>query len=274
MATIASLAFNNVFIGVLCAAIARWKRLPWVFWLLLGCAAGPVVLVILAVAPRARLGAPDAPLRPGQMWGWALLGGGVVATGGSLIGMGFSPGGGMPLVALSVVFVAGGYALLRRDADEGERALVSGAPAAARRSPPQSDLWLHVAVAVVVAAAYGWEAARVIAAFLHNPANSSILTGLTFDALVIALSVYLVRGKLFARPLLILIALAGVRGGWSMANSEWLWRPQDDAVRPLVLAKTAANTVMLLLLLVPTVRELVGRWRGGAAGAPDARSTA
>jgi hypothetical protein len=79
------------------------------------------------------------------------------------------------------------------------------------------------------------------------------LTGIVWDVAVIALTIFLVRGRALAQAVLALIALAGLQGRWSMLTSVWFWLPNMDGRRTLVLMTTSANLVTLVLLAVPLI---------------------
>jgi hypothetical protein len=113
------------------------------------------------------------------------------------------------------------------------------------------DYWLHVAIALAVTASYGWDALVGIRAYRDYAVGS--LTGIVWDVAVIALTIFLVRGRALAQGVLALIALGALQGRWSMLTSVWFWLPNMDGRRTLVLMTTAANVVTLLLLAVPLV---------------------
>ena len=117
------------------------------------------------------------------------------------------------------------------------------------RVPLVSDYQLHVVVALVVVAAYGWDAWLGINLYFAHSVDS--LTGIAWDVAVIALCMLLVRGRLVAQLLLAAAALAGLNGRWSMLTSVWFWLPHMDGRRTLVLMTTAANALTLILLAVP-----------------------
>lgn len=114
-----------------------------------------------------------------------------------------------------------------------------------------SDHQLHVAVALVVVAAYGWDAWLGINLYFAHAVDS--LTGIAWDIAVISLCILLVRGRLVAQLFLAAAALAGLHGRWAMLTSVWFWLPHMDGRRTLVLMTTAANVLTLLLLAVPLV---------------------
>lgn len=114
-----------------------------------------------------------------------------------------------------------------------------------------TDYRLHVAVALVVVAAYGWDAWLGINLYFAHAVDS--LTGIAWDVAVIALCILLVRGRLVAQLLLAAAALAGLKGRWAMLTSVWFWLPHMDGSRTLVLMTTAANVLTLILLAVPLV---------------------
>lgn len=114
-----------------------------------------------------------------------------------------------------------------------------------------TDYRLHVAVALVVIAAYGWDAWLGINLYFLHAVDS--LTGIAWDVAVIALCILLVRGRTVAQLLLAGAALVGLHGRWAMLTSVWFWLPHMDGRRTLVLMTTAANVVTLVLLAVPLV---------------------
>ena len=119
------------------------------------------------------------------------------------------------------------------------------------RAPVITDYRLHVAVALVVVGAYGWDAWLGINLYFAHAVDS--LTGIAWDVGVIALCILLVRGRTVAQLLLAAAALAGLHGRWSMLTSVWFWLPHMDGRRTLVLMTTAANLLTLILLAVPLV---------------------
>lgn len=130
-----------------------------------------------------------------------------------------------------------------------------------------SDYQLHVAVALVVVAAYGWDAWLGINLYFAHAVDS--LTGIAWDVAVIALCILLVRGRTIAQLLLAAAAFAGLHGRWSMLTSVWFWLPHMDGRRTLVLMTTAANVLTLLLLAVP----LLWRYSNKAIAMAAARGT-
>ena len=127
----------------------------------------------------------------------------------------------------------------------------STAPSMRARARLISDYQLHVAVALVVVAAYGWDAWLGINLYFAHAVDS--LTGIAWDIAVISLCILLVRGRLVAQLFLAAAALAGLHGRWAMVTSVWFWLPHMDGRRTLVLMTTAANVLTLLLLAVPLV---------------------
>jgi hypothetical protein len=125
------------------------------------------------------------------------------------------------------------------------------------RTRSTSDYWICVAIAVVVVASYGWDAWLGIQAYLDFAVGS--LTGIVWDVAVIALCIFLVRGRLIAQLLLALVALGGLQGRWSMLTSVWFWMPHMDGRRTLVLMTTTANVLTLILLAVPLLWRHSGR---------------
>ncbi|MFL5613825.1 MAG: hypothetical protein ACJ796_09220 [Gemmatimonadaceae bacterium] len=114
-----------------------------------------------------------------------------------------------------------------------------------------ADYWIHVAIALAVTASYGWDAWIGVRAYVDYSIGS--LTGIVWDVAVIALTIFLVRGRALAQAVLALIALAGLQGRWSMLTSVWFWLPNMDGRRTLVLMTTSANLVTLVLLAVPLI---------------------
>lgn len=112
-----------------------------------------------------------------------------------------------------------------------------------------SDYRIHVAVALVVVVAYGWDAWLGINLYFAHAVDS--LTGIAYDVAVIALCFLLVRGRLAAQLLLGAAAVAGLHARWTMLTSVWFWMPHMEGRRTLVLMTTAANVVTLVLLAVP-----------------------
>jgi hypothetical protein len=125
------------------------------------------------------------------------------------------------------------------------------------RTRSTSDYWISVAIAVVVVGSYGWDAWLGIRAYLDFALGS--LTGIVWDVAVIALCIFLVRGRLVAQVLLVLVALGGLQGRWSMLTSVWFWMPHMDGRRTLVLMTTTANVLTLILLAVPLLWRYSGR---------------
>ena len=119
------------------------------------------------------------------------------------------------------------------------------------RSPIITDYRLHVAVALVVVTAYGWDAWLGINLYFLHAVDS--LTGIAWDVGVIALCILLVRGRTVAQLLLAAAAFAGLQSRWAMLTSVWFWLPHMDGRRTLVLMTTAANVLTLILLAVPLV---------------------
>ena len=124
-------------------------------------------------------------------------------------------------------------------------------PSTQLRARSFSDYRLHVAVALVVVAAYGWDAWLGINLYFAHAVDS--LTGIAWDVAVIALCMLLVRGRLVAQLLLAVAALAGLQGRWAMLTSLWFWMPRMEGRRTLVLMTTTANVLTLTLLAVPLV---------------------
>jgi hypothetical protein len=114
-----------------------------------------------------------------------------------------------------------------------------------------SDYQLHVVVALVVVAAYGWDAWLGINLYLLHAVDS--LTAIAWDVAVIALCILLVRGRVVAQLLLAVAALAGLKGRWAILTSLWFWMPHMEGRRTLLLMTTAANVLTLVLLAVPLV---------------------
>ena len=114
-----------------------------------------------------------------------------------------------------------------------------------------SDYQLHVVVALVVVAAYGWDAWLGINLYLLHAVDS--LTAIAWDIAVIALCILLVRGRVVAQLLLAVAALAGLKGRWAILTSVWFWMPHMEGRRTLLLMTTAANVLTLVLLAVPLV---------------------
>jgi hypothetical protein len=114
-----------------------------------------------------------------------------------------------------------------------------------------ADYWLHVAIALAIVVPYTWDAAIGLFAYYDRVIFS--LTSVMLDAAVIALAILLVRGRLLVAPLLVIVAIAGLQGRWSMLTSVWFWLPHMDGRRTLVLTTTAANVVTVLGLAVPLV---------------------
>lgn len=125
----------------------------------------------------------------------------------------------------------------------------STAPTTPGRTRLISDYQLHVAVALVVVAAYGWDAWLGINLYFGHAVDS--LTGIAWDIAVIALCILLVRGRVVAQLLLAVAALAALERRWAMLTSLWFWMPHMDGRRTLVLLTTAANVLTLILLAVP-----------------------
>lgn len=132
-----------------------------------------------------------------------------------------------------------------------------------------SDYQLHVAVALVVVAAYGWDAWLGINLYFGHAVDS--LTGIAWDVGVIALCILLVRGRLVAQLLLAIAALAGLKGRWAMLTSVWFWLPHMDGRRTLVLMTTSANMLTVILLAVPLLWRYSNRLI--AIAAPRGRSS-
>jgi hypothetical protein len=126
-----------------------------------------------------------------------------------------------------------------------------------------TDARMHAVVALVVVAAYGWDAWLGINLYFAQAVDS--LTGIAWDVAVIALCILLVRGRLVAQLLLAAAALAGLQGRWAMLTSVWFWLPHMDGRRTLVLMTTAANVLTLLLLAVPLVWRYASRAMATAA---------
>src|SRR5689334_13910794 len=112
-----------------------------------------------------------------------------------------------------------------------------------------SDYQLHVVVALVVVAAYGWDAWLGVNLYFLHAVDS--LTGIAWDVAVIALCILLVRGRVVAQLLLAVAALAGLKGRWAVLTSLWFWMPHMEGRRTLLLMTTAANVLTLVLLAVP-----------------------
>lgn len=114
-----------------------------------------------------------------------------------------------------------------------------------------SDYQMHVVVALVVIAAYGWDAWLGINLYFAHAVGS--LTAIGWDIAVIALCILLVRGRVVAQVLLAAAALSGLQGRWAMLTSLWFWMPRMEGRRTLVLMTSTANVLTLLLLAVPLV---------------------
>ena len=112
-----------------------------------------------------------------------------------------------------------------------------------------SDYQLHVVVALVVVAAYGWDAWLGVNLYFLHAVDS--LTVIAWDVAVIALCILLVRGRVVAQLLLAVAALAGLKGRWAVLTSLWFWMPHMEGRRTLLLMTTAANVLTLVLLAVP-----------------------
>jgi hypothetical protein len=134
-------------------------------------------------------------------------------------------------------------------------------PMAAERSP--ADYWIHVGIALAVTTAYGWDAWVGVRAYVDYSLGS--LTGIVWDVAVIALTIFLVRGRALAQAVLALIALAALQGRWTMLSSVWCWLPNMDGRRTLVLMTTSANVVTLVLLAVPLIWRYSSRFIAMAA---------
>ena len=111
------------------------------------------------------------------------------------------------------------------------------------------DYRIHAVVALVVVAAYGWDAWLGINLYFGHAVDS--LTGIVWDVAVISLCILLVRGRVVAQLLLAAAAFAGLQGRWTMLTSVWFWLPHMEGRRTLVLMTTAANVLTLILLAVP-----------------------
>ena len=127
----------------------------------------------------------------------------------------------------------------------------STAPATPERSRFISDYQLHVVVALVVVAAYGWDAWLGINLYFLHAVDS--LTGIAWDVAVIALCILLVRGRVVAQLLLAVAAIAGINGRWAILTSLWFWMPHMEGRRTLLLMTTSANVLTLVLLAVPLI---------------------
>lgn len=137
-------------------------------------------------------------------------------------------------------------------------------PASSGRTIPTTgerstvDSWIHVGIALAVTTAYGWDAWLGVRAYVDYSLGS--LTGIVWDVAVIALTIFLVRGRALAQGVLALIALGALQGRWSMLTSVWFWLPNMDGRRTLVLMTTSANVVTLVLLSVPLVLRYSSRF--------------
>jgi len=130
-----------------------------------------------------------------------------------------------------------------------------------------SDYQLHVVVALVVVAAYGWDAWLGINLYFLHAVDS--LTGVAWDVAVIALCILLVRGRVAAQLMLAVAALASLKGRWAILTSLWFWMPHMEGRRTLLLMTTAANVVTLVVLAVP----LLWRYSNKVVAMTTPRST-
>jgi hypothetical protein len=125
------------------------------------------------------------------------------------------------------------------------------APTTSARTRLISDYQLHVVVALVVVAAYGWDAWLGVNLYFLHAVDS--ITGIAWDVAVIALCILLVRGRVVAQLLLAVAALGSLKGRWAILTSLWFWMPHMEGRRTLLLMTTAANVLTLILLAVPLV---------------------
>ena len=124
-------------------------------------------------------------------------------------------------------------------------------PPTTERAPIITDSRLHATIALVVVAAYGWDAWLGINLYFAHAVDS--LTGIAWDSAVISFCILLVRGRVLAQLFLAAAALAGLHSRWAMLTSLWFWMPHMEGRRTLVLMTTGANVLTLVLLAVPLV---------------------
>ena len=130
-------------------------------------------------------------------------------------------------------------------------------PTTTERAPIITDSRLHATIALVVVAAYGWDAWLGINLYFAHAVDS--LTGIAWDIAAISFCILLVRGRVLAQLFLAAAALAGLQRRWAMLTSVWFWLPHMDGRRTLVLMTTGANVLTLILLAVPLVWRYSGR---------------
>lgn len=234
----------------ICVLLAAYKRYPILLWALLGMVLPVVAPIVILCAPRLATRSSMLPSPP--LMGWILLSVGAMALPQMLIGMGFSVNAGQRntsilLILLSVGAIVAGSVILRRlstatiPADEPIRV-----------STP-SERALHCIAAVAVMIAYGFDVWMQVSMLVQRRVD--LLAPLCISLLPFVLTVYLLQGRRFARPLLIAFSIYSLPLGLGLMTGlgTRAW-PADSRT----VVETVARLVVLTTLIVAA---LLGYWR-------------
>ena len=235
----------------ICVSLAAYKRYPILLWALLGTMLPVTAPIVILCAPRlaARSAMPSSP----PLMGWILLSVGTMALPQMLIGLGFSVDASQRntsvlLLLLSAGAIVAGSVILRR------RSTV-GAPAAAPTAEPApSERALHRVAAVAVVIAYGVGVWMQLEMLVQRRVD--LLAPLSVGLLPFVLTVYLLKGRHFARPLLIAFSIYSLPLGLGLMTGLGARVSLTGDTR--IVVETVARLVVLTTLVVAA---LLGYWR-------------
>ena len=184
----------------ICVLLAAYKRYPILLWALLGTVLPVVAPIVILCAPR--LAARSSMMPSPPLMGWILLSVGAMALPQMLIGMGFSVNASqrntsLLLLLLSVGAIVAGSVILRR------RSTVAVHGSTSVSTPSERALHRIAAVAVVIA--FGFDVWMQLSMLLQRKVG--LLAPLCISLLPFVLTVYLLQGRRFARPLLIAFSI-------------------------------------------------------------------
>lgn len=234
----------------ICVVLAAYKRYPILLWALLGTVFPVVAPIVILCAPR--LATRSSMLASPPVMGWILLSVGAMALPQMLIGMGFSVNASqrntsLLLLLLSVGAIVVGSVILRR------RSTAAVAVDGSSSVPTPSERVLHRIAALAVMIAYGFGVWMQVSMLLQR--RLDLLAPLCVSLLPFILTVYLLQGRRFARPLLIAFSIYSLPLGLGLMTGlgTRAW-PADSRT----VVETAARLVVLTTLIVAA---LLDYWR-------------
>lgn len=234
----------------ICVVLAAYKRYPILLWALLGTVFPVVAPIVILCAPR--LATRSSMLASPPVMGWILLSVGAMALPQMLIGMGFSVNASqrntsLLLLLLSVGAIVVGSVILRR------RSTAEVAVDGSSSVPTPSERVLHRIAALAVMIAYGFGVWMQVSMLLQR--RLDLLAPLCVSLLPFILTVYLLQGRRFARPLLIAFSIYSLPLGLGLMTGlgTRAW-PADSRT----VVETAARLVVLTTLIVAA---LLDYWR-------------